>query len=77
MTTERAHALAGDDALLKLVDFKWLMAGVGWRVDLTRLQHDSAYTRQCLERALKSESALLRRHSIELLGMRRLAESRH
>ncbi|MDP9968997.1 hypothetical protein J2W39_000220 [Variovorax paradoxus] len=60
----------GNDAFLNLVDFKWLMAGVGWRVDLSRLQIDRTYIDECLQRALRSNSELLRERSIELLGLR-------
>jgi len=61
----------GRDRFLNLVDFKWLMAGMGWRVDLSRLQSDEAYIDECLQRALKSDSELLRRCSAEMLGLRR------
>lgn len=60
----------GNDVLLNLVDFKWLMAGVGWWVNLSRLQSDRAYVDECLQRAMRSDSELLRRHSAELLGLR-------
>ena len=59
--------LSPDDGLLRLVDFKWLMAGLGWRVDLTRLQRDTAYAAQCVQRGLASGSDLLRQRSVELL----------
>jgi hypothetical protein len=59
-----------DDILLDLVDFKWLMAGVGWWVNLSRLQSDRAYIDECLQRALRSDSELLRQRSTELLGLR-------
>lgn len=58
-----------NDAFVNLVDFKWLMAGVGWWVDLSRLQRDRTYIAECLRRALKSDSELLRKHSVELLGL--------
>ena len=58
-----------DDVFLNLVDFKWLMAGVGWWVSLSRLQSDRAYIDECLQRALRSGSQLLRERSIELLGL--------
>ena len=48
-------------AWLQLVDFKWLMAGIGWWVDLTRWQHDETYARGCLARALQSNHEVLRR----------------
>ena len=51
-----------------LVDFKWLMAGVGWWVNLSRLQRDKVYAQECLERALCSGSQLLRERAAWLLG---------
>jgi hypothetical protein len=60
-----------NSAFLNLVDFKWLMVGVGWRVDLSRLQSDRGYMDECLQRALRSDSELLRDRSVELLGLRR------
>lgn len=54
---------------LKLVDFKWLMAGAGWRVGLSRLQSDSSYINECLQRALASDSELLRERGNELLRL--------
>ncbi len=59
----------GSNAFVNLVDFKWLMAGIGWWVDLSRLRRDRDYIDMCLERALKSDSALLRERSTQLLGM--------
>jgi hypothetical protein len=66
----------GDDSLLAMVDFKWLMAGLGWRVDLTRLRRDAAYLGQCARLGLDSESPWLRRRSAELLN-RHTEFSRH
>ena len=70
MNTAYTQVQEANDAFLNLVDFKWLMAGVGWWVNLTRLQLDRAYCDECLQRALESGSELLREHSIELLGLR-------
>jgi hypothetical protein len=69
MNAMQTKGSEGNDRFLNLVDFKWLMAGVGWRVDLSRLQSDRAYMDECLQRALRSESELLRKRSIELLGL--------
>ena len=57
-----------DDSLLALVDFKWLMAGLGWRIDLTRLRRDAGYLGECARLGLSSESAVLRHCSAELLS---------
>ena len=70
--TKMTHTQAADghNAFLNLVDFKWLMAGAGWWVNLSRLQRDWAYADECLQRALKSDSELLRERGTELLGLR-------
>jgi hypothetical protein len=70
MNTTHTQGLEGNDAFLNLVDFKWLMAGVGWWVNLSRLQSDKDYIDACLQRALRSDSELLRKRSVELLGLR-------
>ena len=57
-----------DSELLDLVSFKWLMAGIGWRVDLTRLRQDTDYARTCAQRGLDSGQALLGERSAELLA---------
>jgi hypothetical protein len=46
--------------LVALVDFKWLMLGVGWRVDLMRWAHDERYARHCLHLARRSGNHVLR-----------------
>lgn len=63
-------------ALLDLVSFKWLMAGRGWWINLSRLQQDPDYLRACAVRGLESGSPLLEQRSAELLAMqaRRLCE---
>ena len=75
MNAMHAKGAGGNDAFLKLVDFKWLMAGVGWRVDLARLQSDKTYMDECLQRALRSDSELLRERSVELLGFGRSTDA--
>ena len=69
MNTTHAIGPERDDTFLRLVDFKWLMAGVGWWVNLSRLQSDRGYIDECLQRALRSDCELLRERSIELLGL--------
>jgi hypothetical protein len=56
-----------DKFFLDLVSFKWLMAGRGWWVDLSRTQRDPAYARMCAQRGLDSGSELLRQRSTALL----------
>jgi len=58
-----------DTTLLDLVSFKWLMAGRGWWVDLSRLQKDMEYATLCAQRGLDSGSELLRQRSVELLPL--------
>jgi hypothetical protein len=74
MLTKRPE---GSASFLDLVDFKWLMAGVGWWVDLSRLQRDGAYMDECLQRALGSGSWLLRKRSMELLGLQSGPDTHH
>ena len=47
--------------LLELIDFKWLMAGEGWHVDLARLQRDAHYADDCFACASRSLCEPLRR----------------
>ena len=55
-----------DAAMIDLVAFKWLMAGRGVWVDLSRFRQDAAYARQCLRYAAESGLELLVRHSAAL-----------
>ena len=50
----------GGAELLDFVDFTWLMAGEGHRIDLDRLRDDHAYASGCLALARGSTSATLR-----------------
>jgi hypothetical protein len=59
---------ASDNELLDLVTFKWLMAGIGWRVDLPRLRADADYARVCAQRGLDSGQWLLGERAAELLA---------
>jgi hypothetical protein len=49
-----------DEILLLNVDFKWLMAGLGWWIDTTRLHTDMTYAKGCLDTAMHSDSVALR-----------------
>jgi hypothetical protein len=69
MDTTTANTLVHDDQFLDLVDFKWLMAGLGWRVDLSRFQRDISYAGQCALRGLSTDSAVLQRRSQALLAL--------
>ena len=68
MNTTFEQASGERPASVDLVDFKWLMAGVGWWVNVQRLQRDRAYADECLQRAMTSGSQLLRERGPRLLG---------
>jgi hypothetical protein len=55
--------------LVDLVAFKWMMAGRGWRVDLSRLQRDLSYAQECGRRARSSGVRELELHAVTLLGL--------
>lgn len=57
-----------DTTLLDLVSFKWLMAGCGWWVNLSRMQRDPAYVKACALCGLESGHALLEQRSAGLLA---------
>src|SRR6202008_4291621 len=69
MNAISGQASVGSHTFLDLVDFKWLMAGRGWWVDLSRLQRDVTYAGECLQRGLSSGSELLRQRSVELMPL--------
>lgn len=56
------------EALLAEVDFKWLMAGHGWHVDMTRFGEDTAYAARMLDWAKQSNSQALRTCADALQG---------
>lgn len=68
MNTKSRQTPEGDVTFPELVDFKWLMAALGWWVDLPRIQGDAAYAAECLQRGLGSGSDLLRQRSLDLLS---------
>jgi hypothetical protein len=64
------QAIEEDGSFLELVDFKWLMACLmGSRIDLSRLQHDMDYARECVQLGIASDSNLLRQRSVGLLSL--------
>ena len=69
MDATAEDTLACDTMFLDLVDFKWLMAGLGWWVDLSRLRRDIGYADACARRGLSSDSPVLQRRSRELLAL--------
>ncbi|MDM0065231.1 hypothetical protein [Variovorax sp. J31P207] len=70
MNTAHIGVPERSDRFINLVDFKWLMAGMGWWVNLSRLQTDRDYIDECLQLAMTSDSELLQERSIEMLGLR-------
>lgn len=55
-------------AVLAEVDFKWLMAGHGWDIDMARLGVDPAYAARLLDWAMKSDSPVLRECAAKMLA---------
>jgi hypothetical protein len=60
MFIEAASQTEACASLLAEVDFKWLMAGQGLRIDLARFRSDSVYSAELLALALDSDSVVLR-----------------
>jgi hypothetical protein len=65
--SERAAAVTitdppsdGRGLLLEEVNFKWLLAGLGWWIDMTRFHTDIPYATHFLELAKASDSSALR-----------------
>ena len=69
MSAMHEQAMEQDDTFLDLVDFKWLMAGVGWWVELSRLQRDTAYAGEWVRLGLQCDSDLVRRRSVDLQSL--------
>lgn len=59
MNTIAFHDEPVQPQLVDFVDFKWLMASQGHRVDAQRMQSDPDYAMQCLALAHGSTSKLL------------------
>ena len=55
-------------ALIAEVDFKWLMAGHGWDIDMARLGVDPAYAAKLVDWAMRSDSPALRESAAKLLA---------
>lgn len=52
--------------MLEEVNFKWLMAGMGWWVDMSRFRSDQVYAGHYLNLAKASESIELRKCAAQL-----------
>ena len=59
MFIEAASQTDACASLLAQVDFKWLMAGQGLRIDLPRFRSDAVYAAKLISLALDSESFAL------------------
>ena len=62
-----------ETTLVNLVAFKWLMAGRGWWIDLSRLQRDDGYACECARLACSSGLRELEAHAAALLPMHEVA----
>jgi len=67
-----APAMSARDDMLLLVDFKWLMSGLGYWVDMGRWRADPAYARACIARGCNSRHLPLQ-HCARQLQARGLA----
>jgi hypothetical protein len=61
LVDETAASADARVSLLAEVDFKWLMAGLGWWIDTTRFHHEPAYACNFLRLAMESDSLALRK----------------
>lgn len=52
--------------MLEEVNFKWLMAGMGWWVDMPRFRSDPVYAGHYLNLAKRSESKELKKCAAQL-----------
>ena len=62
-------------ALIAEVDFKWLMAGHGWDIDMARLGVDPVYAAKLVDWAMRSDSPALRESAAKLLAQVAPAQS--
>ncbi|MDD2881351.1 MAG: hypothetical protein PHQ58_13030 [Rhodoferax sp.] len=58
---EAVDVLDERSLLLEEVNFKWLMAGLGWWVDMAQFTRDPLYAARYLTLAKSAESAALRK----------------
>jgi hypothetical protein len=61
------------DELVEIIDLKWLLAGLGWRLHVERLQSDFEYARRALEFAEASDSTALREAACRVRSRMKLA----
>ena len=71
-TLETEKSSISRDAMLLLVDFKWLMAGQGYWLDVARWGCDTEYRRHLVAAALRSENATVRSAALRLTAQTEL-----
>ena len=62
-------------ALVEIIELKWLLAGEGFHVHVERLQSDRDYARQALHRAETSANRSLRETAARLRAKLQLTDS--
>ncbi|MBK9440589.1 MAG: hypothetical protein IPN53_04425 [Comamonadaceae bacterium] len=60
MHAQEVPSIDSRDLLLAQVNFKWLMSGLGWWVDMSRFRTDTSYADHLLMLGSSAESAALR-----------------
>lgn len=54
------HPDAASQFLVEIIELKWLLAGVGYRLHVEQLQTDREYARRALDHAAASSNPALR-----------------
>lgn len=54
------HPDAASQSLVEIIELKWLLAGIGYRLHVERLQADPEYARDALDHAAASSNPALR-----------------
>ncbi len=57
---------AAAQALVRVIELKWLLAGEGCHLHVERMLHDPGYARDALDRAAASRHAALRAAALRL-----------
>ncbi len=75
LLSEVAAVDADSQALVEIIELKWLLAGEGFRLHVERLQTDADYARQALNRADLSANPAVRESAARLRARLRLADT--
>jgi len=70
MHAQELPSIDSRDLLLLQVNFKWLMSGLGWWVDMSRFRTDTSYADHLLMLGSSAESAVLRKCTALLRSQR-------